>query len=48
MDEAKDKEKADLSRLAEEAREKAKFGVRVRKNVNAANRAGIKEREGGG
>ena len=46
--EAKDKENADINRLADKAREKADFKDRARKNDKAVNRAGSKEREGGG
>ena len=39
--EAKKKEKADIARLADESREKAKFEARARKNVTAVNRASV-------
>ena len=37
--EAKDKKKAGIARLADEANYKAEFGVGERKNENAVNRA---------
>ena len=38
---AKAREKADIARLADEAREKNEFEARARKNVNVVNRAAV-------
>ena len=38
---AKDKKKSEISRLADEAREKAEFKTREKKNDNALNRAAV-------
>ena len=45
---SKYKEKAEITRLADKDRENAEFGTKARKNSNAVNRAGSKEREDGG